>query len=108
MTAEQMAKASDDELRQVITLAEAELQERAEKRRKEAIEEIRRIAASEHIPISIGSQERKRAAKHLQAGMRFFNADRPDQVYEVGKGRPPAWFAKGRGKPMPEDAKSHL
>jgi hypothetical protein len=49
----------------------------------------------------------KRVHENLRAGMRFFNIENPDQIYEVGKGRPPGWFEKGRAKgmlPAPEAA----
>jgi hypothetical protein len=108
MTADAIKKATDDELRQVVTLAEQELKDRAEKRKQATIEEIRRIAGAQGLQISFRSPERKRPHKPLHAGQRFSNPDNPEQIYEVDKGRPPGWFERLRAKGRLPEASATL
>jgi DNA-binding protein H-NS len=110
VNAEGLRKLNDDELDQMIVVAQTELKDRAEKRKQEAIEEIRRIAGSVNIQVTIGSatakEPMKKARPPLKAGDRYTNPENPAEVYIVGKGRPPGWFEKLRTKgklppPMP-------
>lgn len=95
---ESIKKATDDELRQIIVQADGELKARAEKRKQDAIAEIKRLAGAVNIHVSIGG--RKAAKLALTAGDRYINPDNPAEVYAVGKGRPPGWFEKRRAKGM--------
>lgn len=100
MNIDTLKSMSDGELGQVIAVAQGELKERAEKRREDAIEEIRRIAASVQIEVSINGAGRKpaRVKPALRAGERYQHPSDPAKVYIVGKGRPPEWFDTLRAK----------
>jgi hypothetical protein len=109
MSGDAIKKATDDELRQWMTQADAELKARAEKRKQDAIAEIKRIAGTVNIHVSIGG--RGKAKSTLTAGDRYVNPDNPAERYTVGKGRPPGWFEKRRAKgalPPPEVASENL
>jgi hypothetical protein len=56
MTQDAVKKLSDSELSQVMTWAQAEIQERAEQRKREAIAKIREIAATVGVAVSIGTR----------------------------------------------------
>src|SRR4051812_17148416 len=105
MSGDAIKKATDDELRQWIAQADGELKARAEKRKQDAIAEIKRIAGSVNIHVSIGGRSKVKSA--LTARDRYVNPDNPAESYTVGKGRPPGWFEKRRAKgalPAPEAA----
>jgi len=94
MTPETLKRLPDEELGQLIEMAQSELKERTEKRRQDAMDEIRRIAAAAQIQVRF-SGPRKSARNHkaaLKAGERYQHPSDPTKVYVVGKGRPPEWF----------------
>lgn len=105
MTLETLKTLTDDGLRGVIDQAGNLLKQRDKERKEAALEQARAILTQAGLSLKeVGKTKPKRPDnKTLRAGMRFFNAENPDQIYEVGKGRPPGWFAKGKGKPVPEN-----
>jgi hypothetical protein len=54
MTQDAVKKLSDSELSQVMTWAQAEIQERAEQRKREAIAKIRELAGAVGVSVAIG------------------------------------------------------
>lgn len=88
---EELKKQSDEQLRELIAVAQTELQERADKRRAEAIEEINRRAREVGLTIDIKGQKHKNG-KTLKAGEKFQHPDDPTKVWTAGQGRPPKWF----------------
>ena len=64
MTIDTLKTMNDADLSQVIALAQGELKERAEQRRQKAMDEIRRIADSVQIEVSInGARGKARRSK---------------------------------------------
>jgi H-NS histone family len=97
MTQEQLQAMPDEEIRLWITRCEQELASRAEQRRRTAIEQIRQIAGSVKIQVSIaGAGRLKFARPTLRQGVSYKNPADPSHVYVVGKGKPPGWFVKLR------------
>jgi len=109
MIANTLNTLTDPELVQVIANAQALLHQRSEKRKSDAMEQIRQIAASVQINVSFENGRKLKAAKTvLRAGDRYINPSDPRESYIVGKGKPPGWFAalRERGKlpaPCPAD-----
>jgi len=90
---------TDPELVQVIAAAQGLLQTRAEKRKNDAMEQIRQIAATAQITISFDVGRKPKGGKAvMRAGERFVNPADASQAYTVGKGKPPHWFAALRDK----------
>jgi hypothetical protein len=108
MTQEALKTLTDDDLRAVIAHANNLLKERDRERKESALEQAKAILAQAGLSLKgLAKTKPKRVHENLRAGMRFFNIENPDQIYEVGKGRPPGWFEKGRAKgmlPLPEGA----
>jgi DNA-binding protein H-NS len=99
MNTDTLNKLTDPELSQVIAAAQGLLQARAEKRRSDAMEQIRQIAASVQIPVSFDAGRKAKGMKAvLRAGDRYVNPADPNQSHVVGKGKPPHWFAALRDK----------
>ncbi|MCZ2154071.1 MAG: H-NS histone family protein [Bryobacterales bacterium] len=99
MNTDTLNKLSDPELIQVITAAQGLLQTRAEKRKSDAMEQIRQIAATAQITVSFDAGRRPKGAKVvLRAGDRFVNPADASQSYVVGKGKPPHWFVALRDR----------
>ena len=86
----ELTKLTDDQLRELIVTAERELQERADKRREEAIKEINRRA--KEVGITVAIKGKKRTGKTLKAGEKYQHPDDPTKVWVAGHGRPPKWF----------------
>jgi hypothetical protein len=101
-------KLTDPELAHMITTAQGILQARAEKRKSDAMEQIRQIAAAAQIAVTFDAGRKPKGAKAvLRAGDRFVNPADASQSYIVGKGKPPHWFASLRDKnrlPSPASA----
>lgn len=99
MNHDMLSKFTDPELVQVIAAAQGLLQSRAEKRKSDAIEQIRQIAATAQITVSFDASRKSKGGKAvMRAGERFVNPADPTQSYTVGKGKPPHWFAALRDK----------
>ena len=109
MNPDTLNKLTDPELTQVIQAAQALLQTRTEKRKSDAMEQIRQIAATVQINVSFDASRKARVSKPmLKAGDRYVNPTEPSQSYIVGKGKPPQWFVALRKKnklpaPLPAD-----
>lgn len=95
MTQEVIKKATDEDLGQLIKLAQAELKDRAEKRRADAISQIKKLALAEGLQVSF---EKKPTKAPLKAGAAYTNPANTTQRYVVGNGRPPQWFEDLRAK----------
>ena len=99
MNLETLTTLTDPELSQMITKAQELLHTRAEKRKSDAMEQIRQIAANAQITVSFdGSRKPKMVKSPLRAGERYVNPADPAQAFVVGKGKPPQWFAALRDK----------
>ena len=101
MTPEAIKKLTDQELEGDIALAQAELKARADKRKQDTIEEIRRLAASVQLRVNIsgpGTRSARNGKPMLKGGERYQHPTDPTKTYTVGKGRPPEWFEKERAK----------
>jgi hypothetical protein len=100
MTPDTLNKLTDPELTQVIAAAQGLLQTRAEKRKSDAMEQIRQIAATVSINVSFdaGRKARSNNKPMLHAGDRYTNPADASQAYVVGKGKPPQWFVALRDK----------
>ena len=106
-----LAAMTDGELAQVIEQAQTLLTTRAEKRKADAMEEIRRLAASVQIQVRFDAGLKPKASKAtmLKAGERYINPDDPSRSYTVGKGKPPNWFTTLRDRnrlPIPIPSES--
>lgn len=86
-----LTKHSDSALAEMLTAAQRELQERADRRREEAIAEINRRAKEVGLTIDIKGMKHKNG-KTLKAGEKFQHPDDPTKVWVAGQGRPPKWF----------------
>lgn len=110
MNTDTLNKLTDPELTIVIETAQGLLQTRAEKRKSDAMEQIRQIAATVQINVSFdGGRKAKSNKPMLHAGDRYVNPTDPSQAYIVGKGKPPQWFVALREKnklPAPVTADS--
>ena len=110
MTPDTLSKLTDPELTHVIATAQELLHTRAEKRKSDAMEQIRQIAATVQINVSFDASRKVRSTKPmLHAGDRCVNPADATQSYIVGKGKPPQWFVALRDKgklpaPLPTDA----
>jgi hypothetical protein len=91
----EVKKQTDDQLREVIAASQLELQERADKRRAEAIEEINKRAKEVGLTIDIKGHKVKNG-RNLTVGDRFQSPDDPTKVWVVGNGRPPNWLDRAK------------
>jgi hypothetical protein len=99
MNPDTLNKLNDQELTQVIALAQGLLQTRSEKRKSDAMEQIRQIAATAQITVSFDAARKAKGSKApMRAGDRYVNPADATQSYVVGKGKPPNWFAALRDK----------
>ncbi len=99
MTPDTLNKLTDPELAQVIAAAQGLLQGRSEKRKSDAMDQIRQIAATAQITVSFDASRKPKGGKAvMRAGERFVNPADANQSYVVGKGKPPHWFAALRDK----------
>lgn len=99
MNQEALTKLTDPELTQVIATAQDLLQTRSEKRKSDAMEQIREIAAKVQINVSFDAGRKNKGTKPmLHAGDRYVNPADVTQSYIVGKGKPPHWFVALRDK----------
>lgn len=99
MNIETLNKLNDAELVQMIAAAQGLLKSRDEKRRSDAMEQIRQIAANAQIIVSFDAARKPKGGKPvLRAGDRFINPADATQSYVVGKGKPPQWFAALRDR----------
>ena len=99
MNHDTLSKFTDPELAQVIAAAQGLLQTRAEKRKSDAMEQIRQIAATAQITVSFDASRKPKGGKAvMRAGERFVNPADASQSYVIGKGKPPHWFAALRDK----------
>ena len=99
MNTDTLNKLTDPELTQVIAAAQGLLHTRNEKRKSDAMEQIRQIAANVQITVSFDAARRGKASKPLlRAGDRYVNPGDATQSYVVGKGKPPNWFVALRDK----------
>ena len=99
MNPDTLTKLTDPELTQVIATAQGLLQTRAEKRKSDAMEQIRQIAATVSINVSFDAGRKARSNKPmLHAGDRYTNPADASQAYIVGKGKPPQWLVALRDK----------
>ncbi len=110
MNTETLTKLNDQDLTQVISAAQGLLQARAEKRRSDAMEQIRQIAATALITVTFDGARKPRGGKTiLRAGDRYVNPGDVSQSHVVGRGKPPHWFAALRDKGrLPEPVASDL
>lgn len=110
MNQDTLNRLTDPELTQVIEAAQGLLQTRAEKRKSDAMDQIRQIAATVQIAVSFdGGRKAKGSKPMLRAGDRYVNPADTSQSYTVGKGKPPQWFVALREKsklPAPVTADS--
>jgi DNA-binding protein H-NS len=86
----ELTKLTDDQITDLIASGQQVLQERADKRREEAIEEINRRA--KEVGITVAIKSKKRTGKTLKAGEKYQHPDDPSKVWVAGHGRPPRWF----------------
>ena len=99
MNPDTLNKLTDPELSQVIAAAQGLLQSRNEKRKSDAMEQIRQIAANVQITVSFDAGRKAKSVKAvLRAGDRYVNPADTSQSHVVGKGKPPHWFAALRDK----------
>ena len=99
MNPDTLNKLTDPELAQVIATAQDLLHARSEKRKSDAMEQIRQLAAAVQINVSFDAGRKQRASRPmLKAGDRYTNPADASQSYVVGKGKPPAWFSALREK----------
>ena len=99
MNQDALTKLTDPELTQVIATAQDLLQTRAEKRKSDAMDQIREIAAKVQINVSFDAGRKAKGTKPmLHAGDRYVNPADVTQSYVVGKGKPPHWFVALRDK----------
>ena len=99
MNTDTLNKLTDPELTQVIATAQELLQTRAEKRKSDAMEQIRKIAATVQIAVSFDAGRKAKGNRPmLRAGDRYVNPTDTTQSYIVGKGKPPQWFVALREK----------
>ena len=99
MNTDTLNKLNDPELTQVIATAQGLLQTRADKRKSDAMEQIRQIAATVQINVSFDAGRKAKGSKPmLHAGDRYVNPSDATQSYVVGKGKPPQWFVALREK----------
>lgn len=94
-----LTKLNDQELTQVIATAQGLLQARSEKRKSDAMEQIRQIAATAQITVTFDAARKAKGGKPvLRAGDRYMNPGDANQSYVIGKGKPPHWFVALRDK----------
>lgn len=99
MNPDTLTKLTDPELTQVIATAQGLLQTRAEKRKSDAMEQIRQIAATVSINVSFDVGRKVKGSRSmLRAGDRYVNPADASQAYIAGKGKPPQWFVALRDK----------
>ena len=99
MNPDTLSKLTDPELAQVIAAAQGLLQARVGKRKSDAMEQIRQIAANVQITVSFDASRKAKGSKAaLRAGDRYVNPADASQSHVVGKGKPPNWFAALRDK----------
>lgn len=105
MNTDTIDQLSDQELTGLISTAQGLLQARVEKRRNDAMEQIRQIAVTAQLMVSFdGARKAKRGRAQLRAGDRYVNPADASQSYVVGKGKQPNWFLALRDKrrlPLP-------
>lgn len=99
MNTDTIEQLSDQELTGLISAAQSLLQARVERRRNDAMEQIRQIAVTAQLMVSFdGARKAKRGRPQLRAGDRYLNPADVSQSYVVGKGKQPQWFVALRDK----------
>jgi DNA-binding protein H-NS len=86
----ELTKLTNDQITDLIASGQQVLQERADKRREEAIEEINRRA--KEVGITVAIKGKRKTGKTLKAGEKYQHPDDPTKVWVAGHGRPPKWF----------------
>ena len=90
---------NDQDLAQLISTAQGLLKTRVEKRRNDAMEQIRQIAASAKILVKFdGARKPRRGKTRLRAGDWYVNPDDASKFYVIGNSKPPRWFCVLRDK----------
>jgi len=91
---------TDDQLRELIAAAGKIIEDRKKAAKQKAIEQAKELLAAAGLSLkdlvqqgSAKGSPRKRAAQPLKQGQRYVNPADSTQVYVVGKGRRPKWFA---------------
>ena len=99
MTTETLTNLNDQQLAKLISTAQELLQERLEKRKREAMDQIRQIAATAQIVVSFrGGRASNRRRTTLRTGDRYVNPSDESQSYVIGNGKQPNWFVALRDK----------
>ncbi len=86
----ELTKLTDDQITDLIACGQRELQDRTDRRRDEAIEEINRRA--KEVGLTVAIKGKKKSGKTLKAGEKYQHPDDPTKVWVAGHGRPPKWF----------------
>lgn len=84
-------KLSENDLAGVIAKAEKELQTRKDKKRKEVVSEIRKLAASIGVSIEISESGKKSTRRGQKVPPKYQNPNDPSQKWS-GRGMKPNWL----------------
>lgn len=98
---------SENDLRELIRLAQAELREREDAKRQQAEDQIKRILAENDLDprevfakLTKGKKKKKSAAPRGPA--KYRNPDNPAETWN-GNGRHPKWFDDAIGRGVAEE-----
>lgn len=104
MSPETLESLSDDDLRATVERAQVLLQERAESKKREAMEKAHALLAAVGLTfedaLTHGRQRARSkeptraAARKLHAGEVYANPANPSQTWTVGRGRKPGWVVE--------------
>lgn len=84
-------KLSENDLEGVIAKAEKELQARKDKKRKEVVAKIKKLAASIGVSVEISEPGKKSGRKGQKVPPKYQNPNDPSQKWS-GRGMKPNWL----------------
>ena len=87
MNPDTLTRLNDQELTQIVAAAQGLLQSRAEKRKSDAMDQIRKIAASAQITVSFNAEQKAKGVRPmLRAGDRYVNPGDWVYVHDITAG----------------------
>src|SRR5262245_24965366 len=114
MASERLQAMTDEQLQEWVEEAQDEQERRKKAKRQKAIDDAKALLAAAGLSLKdalssgTGKGKGKKAGQPLKQGQRYVNPANPSEVYTVGRGRRPKWFADLEAKgqtPAPEARK---
>ncbi len=93
MALPELAKLTDTELYQLRERLEKIIAEREERRQREVMDQIRKLASEAGLSVEIRGDGRRRGARRPRVEAKYRNPANPDETWS-GRGRAPRWLTE--------------